>query len=418
MKEHPAYRYYVLGLFTLTLMFSVADRLVLSILLQDIKREFALSDSQLGLLAGFAFTMFYVIAGFPMARLADRANRKSIVAAALGFWSLMTAVSGLAVGFWSLFLARIGVGMGEGASGPSSQSVLADYFRPGELPRAMGILTLGSTTGTGIGLMAGGLFASLYGWRMSFILLGIPGMLLAILLYTTVREPERGRYSAGGADSAAQRPLGATIRSLLSNRVYLGLITGYAVQIMIGYAIAIWMAPIMLRSFALSTRDVGFYLGLAFVLGGIPGPILGGVLSEWLSRRDIRWFAWIPGLAGILCLPPLWFSLSATTFWPFLGLFALAYGIFLTSQAPILSSIQNSVLPSERGFAVALALLFNNLLGQALSAAAIGRLSDMWHPEFGDFALNLAVMAVCVSAGVLGFGVFVWTGRQMRRSNM
>ena len=103
---------------------------------------------------------------------------------------------------------------------------------------------------------------------------------------------------------------------------------------MIGYAIAIWMAPIMLRSFALTTREVGFYLGLAFVLGGIPGPILGGVLGEWLSHRDVRWFAWIPGLAGILCLPPLWLSLSATTFWPFLGLFALAYGIFLTSQAP------------------------------------------------------------------------------------
>ena len=103
MREHPAYRYYVLALLTLTLMFSVADRLVLSILLQDIKRDFALSDSQLGLLAGFAFTLFYVIAGFPMARLADRANRKSIVAAALGFWSLMTALSGAAVGFWSLF---------------------------------------------------------------------------------------------------------------------------------------------------------------------------------------------------------------------------------------------------------------------------------------------------------------------------
>ncbi|MBK6296807.1 MAG: MFS transporter [Sphingomonadales bacterium] len=415
MREHPAYRYYVLALLTLTLMFSVADRLVLSILLQDIKRDFALSDSQLGLLAGFAFTLFYVIAGFPMARLADRANRKSIVAAALGFWSLMTALSGAAVGFWSLFLARIGVGMGEGGSGPSSQSLLADYFRPKELPRAMGFLTLGSTIGTAIGLMAGGLFASLYGWRMSFILLGIPGMLLGLLLFTTVREPQRGRYSPGGTDSATQRPLGATVRSLLANRAYLGLIVGYAVQIMIGYAIAIWMAPIMLRSFALTTREVGFYLGLAFVLGGIPGPILGGVLGEWLSHRDVRWFAWIPGLAGILCLPPLWLSLSATTFWPFLGLFALAYGIFLTSQAPIMSSIQNSVLPSERGFAVALAMLLNNFLGQALSAAIIGRLSDFWHPTYGDFALNLAVMAVCLAGGIIGFVVFAWTARQMRR---
>ena len=108
-------------------------------------------------------------------------------------------------------------------------------------------------------------------------------------------------------------------------------------------------------------------------------------------------------------------SLSATTFWPFLGLFALAYGIFLTSQAPIMSSIQNSVLPSERGFAVALAMLLNNFLGQALSAAIIGRLSDFWHPTYGDFALNLAVMAVCLAGGIIGFVVFAWTARQMRR---
>lgn len=263
--------------------------------------------------------------------------------------------------------------------------------------------------------MAGGLFASLYGWRMSFILLGLPGMLLALILYLTVREPQRGRYAQGGTQSAAQKPVGETIRSLLGNHVYLGLITGYAVQIMIGYAIAIWMAPIMLRTFDLPTRDVGFYLGLAFVLGGIPGPILGGIASEWLARRDIRWFAWVPGLAGILCLPPLWASLSATAFWPFLGLFALAYALFLTGQAPILSSIQNNVLPSERGFAVAFALLFNNLIGQAFSAAAIGRLSDHWTQDFGEHALNLAVMSVCVFAGLVGFAVFIWTARQMKR---
>jgi predicted MFS family arabinose efflux permease len=412
VNEPAGHRYYVLFLLTLTLLFSVADRLVLSILLEDIKRDFDLTDSQLGLLAGLAFTMFYVVAGFPMARLADRSNRKNIVAGALTFWSLMTALCGMATGFWTLFLARIGVGMGEGGSGPSSQSIMADYFRPHELARAMGFLTLGSTLGTATGLMAGGVLASLYGWRMSFVLLGLPGMILGLILFLTVREPPRGRYAAKGPASAVQQPLRATLLSLLRNKVYLGLIAGYGVQIMIGYAIAIWMAPIMLRSFPVSTGEVGFFLGLAFLIGGVPGPILGGFLTDWLARRDDRWRAWIPGLAGVFCLPPLWFSLNAGGFWAFLLLFSLAYGIFLLSQAPILSSIQNSVEPSERGFAVAFALMFNNLMGQAVSAAVIGGLSDTWKAEHGTFALSMAVMTVCVGAGFAALLIFGWTARQ------
>jgi len=170
----------------------------------------------------------------------------------------------------------------------------------------MGFLTLGATLGTATGLIAGGLFASFFGWRMSFILLGLPGMVLALILYLTVRDPPRGRYAPGGVASANQRPLAETVQSLLRNKVYLGIIAGYAIQIMIGYAIAIWMAPIMLRSFDLSTGEVGFYLGLTFLAGGIPGPILGGFLNDWLVRRDLRWRAWLPGLAGVACLPPLW----------------------------------------------------------------------------------------------------------------
>lgn len=413
MSEPPRHRYYVLFLLTLTLLFSVADRLVLSILLEDIKRDFSLTDSQLGLLAGLAFTLFYVMAGFPIARIADRANRKNIVAAALTFWSFMTVLCGLATGFWSLFLARIGVGMGEGGSGPPSQSIMADYFRPNELARAMGVLTLGSTLGTAMGLMAGGVLASLYGWRMSFILLGIPGMILGLILFLTVREPPRGRYAVGGAASAVQKPFGDTLRSLLRNRTYLGFIAGYAIQIMIGYAIAIWMAPIMLRNFPVSTGEVGFFLGLSFLLGGIPGPILGGLITDSLVRRDVRWRAWIPGLAGIGCLPPLWFSLNAGGFWPFLLLFSLAYGIFLLSQAPILSSIQNCVEPSQRALAVAFGMFFNNLLGQAVSAALIGGLSDAWRPEHGAFSLSMAVMTVCAGAGVVALIIFAWTGRQL-----
>ncbi len=142
------YRWYVLALLTLTSAFSVADRLVFSILLEDIKAAFSLSDTELGLIGGAAFSVIYVLAGFPAARLADRSVRKNIVAAAIAFWSLMTAACGLASGFWTLFLARTGVGVGEGCSGPSSQSLVADYFARGKLAKAMGFLTIGASMGT------------------------------------------------------------------------------------------------------------------------------------------------------------------------------------------------------------------------------------------------------------------------------
>ncbi len=405
----------MLGLLSLVSLFSIADRLVFSILLEDIKAEFALSDTQLGLLGGLAFTATYVLAGFPAARLADRSIRRSIVAAAIAFWSTMTALCGAATGFWTLFLARIGVGVGEGCSGPSSQSLIADYFSREELARAMGVLTLGATLGTVAGLMAGGLLADAFGWRWAFVLMGLPGLLVGLLVWKTVPEPPRGRYARPGA-ALAQRPLGATLASLAGNRVFVGLMLGFAVQILIGYAMAFWMAPIMLRRFEVPLRDVALLLGLAFLAGGVPGPLAGGVLTDRLVRRDERWRAWLPGLVGVAALLPLWLALEAGTVAAFLGLFALAYALFVMSQAPILSGIQAAVEPGERGMAVAVALFFNNLIGQALGLGVIGWLSDRLAPVHGSGALALALLLACAAAGVAALAIFGWTAAQVPRA--
>lgn len=409
------YRWYVLALLTLTSMFSVADRLVFGILVENIKAEFGLTDFELGLLGGLAFSVVYVIAGFPAARLADRSVRKNIVAAAISFWSVMTALCGLATGFWTLFLARVGVGVGEGCSGPASQSLVADYFRPGELAKAMGFLTIGATMGTSAGLIVGGQLAEALGWRYAFVLMGLPGVLIGGLLYLTVREPRRGRFAADGA-RIAQQPLGETVSQLLANRVFMGLAVGWAVQLLIGYALAFWMAAVMLRQFDISTGNVGLYLGLAFFFGGIPGPVLGGYVTQWLTNRDERWRAMVPGLSSLLCVAPLAMSLLSGSFWPFLGWFALAYAIYVASQAGILSGIQAAVEPSQRGFAVAIALFINNLVGQALGLAVIGWVSDWLAPEYGAYSLSVAVFAVCLFAGVLSVAVFGWTASQMRSS--
>ena len=410
-----AYRWYVLGLLTLTSAISVADRLVFGILVEDIKAEFQLSDFQLGLLGGLAFSLVYVVAGFPAARLADRSVRKNIVAGAIGFWSLMTAACGLATGFWTLFLARTGVGVGEGCSGPSSQSLVADFFARHELAKAMGFLTVGASMGTAGGLIIGGQLAELFDWRWAFILMGLPGLLVGATIYLTVREPKRGRYAPAGTDMT-QLPLGQTIRSLVTNRVFMGLAVGWAVQIMIGYALAFWMAAVMLRQFPISTGDVGLYLGFTFFLGGIPGPILGGYVTHWLTLRDERWRAWMPGLVSIGCVVPLGLSLSSTGFGAFLGWFGVAYGIYVASQAGIMSGIQAAVEPASRGFAVAIALFFNNLVGQALGLAVVGWVSDSLKATQGESSLGIAVFAVCLVSGVVAMAVFAWTAAQMRPS--
>ncbi len=416
-RDHPAgwYRWYVLGLLTLVSLFSVADRLVFSILTQDIKAEFDLSDAEVGLIGGLAFSIIYVIAGFPAARLADRSVRKNIIGAAISFWSVMTAICGLATGFWTLFLARVGVGVGEGCSGPASQSLVADFFRPAELARAMGILTMGATMGTAFGLMAGGLLSEAFGWRMAFVLMGLPGIAIGAIVVLSVREPRRGRYAPKGA-RVAQLPLAQTLSTLLANRVYLGFAAGFAVQIMIGYAMAFWVAPAAIRQFGVSTGDVALLLGIAYLAGGLPGPVLGGFVTERLTRRDERWRAWFPGLVSLVCIAPLWWAFQMRDFAAFLALFACAYGLFVASQAGILSGIQNAVEPSQRGFAVAIALCFNNILGQAVGLYLIGWISDGLAPEYGVESLGMAVVGVCAVAGVAALALFGWTAAQMAPS--
>ncbi|WP_108789322.1 MFS transporter [Erythrobacter sp. Alg231-14] len=414
-KGEGVYRWYVLGLLTLVSMFSIADRLVFAILLEDIKAEFDFSDAQIGLIGGLAFAATYVIVGFPAARLADRSVRKNIVSAAITFWSGMTALCGLATGFWTLFLARTGVGVGEGCSGPASQSLVSDYFRRDELAKAMGFLTLGATVGTASGLLVGGQLNELFGWRWAFVLMGLPGIAIGAIVYFTMREPRRGQYAPKEA-KIEQPPLREGIKTLVDNRVFMGFAVGWAVQIMIGYALAVWMAAVMMRSFDISSGDVGIYLGLAFLLGGIPGPILGGYVAGWLTRRDERWRAWLPGIVSLGCVAPLAVSLSSGAFWPFLGFFALAYGIYVASQAPILSGIQAAVEPGQRGFAVAMALFFNNLVGQALGLYVIGWISDWLAPTQQTQSLTIAVFAVCLASGVAAMAVFAWTAAQMRGS--
>ncbi len=394
MGEHRHYRKFVLAVITFGGMLNIADRLILSIMIEDIKHAFALSDTQIGLITGFAFTALYVICGLPLAWLADRKSRPLIIACAIATWSLMTALCGMATGFWTFFLARMGVGIGESGSGPAATSLLTQTFKGHELGRAMGIYFLGPTLGTAAGLILGGVLAHAVGWRMTFLLLGLPGIAFALFVFLTVKEPGGRPIPPKVGLAEGMTTWLAGVRALLANRVFLAASSAFGCMIVTGYVFATWLAAIMLRGFPVSTADVGFYLGLAFVLGGIPGPILGGYLTDWLVRRDARWRAWLPAIATLACLPFYLAALMSTHFWTFLGLFSCGYLVFLIAQAPTVSLIQLAVRPDERAMAMAVAMIFNNVIGQALGLFLVGLASTTLTPLFGIKALSWAVIGI------------------------
>ena len=407
------HRYYVLIILTVVSMVNIMDRLIMSILLEDIKAEFAMTDTQLGLLAGLAFALFYALMSIPIARWADVSNRKNILAGALIIWSGMTALCGAATGFVSLFLARLGVGIGEAGGSPPSYSIMADYFKPSERARAMGIYFTGAVLGTGGGLIVGGLLGEWLGWRMTFFVLGVPGVLLGVLLYFTVKEPPRGRYDTGNQASKEATDLKRTLKSLARNKVYVRVSISFAMLTMVGYAMAMWLAPIMLRNFDVSLGKVGLYLGITYICGGIPGPLIGGYLTDYMVKLDSRWRAWIPAIAVLCSVSTFWFCLSAESLWEFLGFFALTYAIFMIPQGASMSLLQSSVGSGERALGTSFALLVNSMVGLALGPLLIGILSDALAPSYGVKSLNYALMTVCGIAALIATLCYLWTSKAM-----
>jgi MFS family permease len=408
------YRYYVLVMLMLTFMFNIADRLVMSIVIEDIKAEFVLSDTQIGLLAGTAFTVFYLILGVPAGRLADRANRRTMVAISLSLWSLMSALCGAALGFWTLLLARLGVGVGEAGGGPPSVSIITDYFAPHELSRAMGIFAVGAVLGPVLGYAAGGLVAEAYGWRWTFVILGLPGILLGIILYLTVREPKRGRFYPQDRQKTGveeQQPFMITMRSLWTNSVFVRVVLANSFTNIPSFAFAIWLAPTLIRNFDVTTGEVGVYLGAVLFAGGVPGMILGGYLADFLARKNPRWRPYYCALAVLMVLPFWTFCLLSASLEMTLALYICGYVLLVSTQGAAISMVQSAVLPTERGTASSISSLSINLLGYGIGPALIGLMSDNWADTYGSMSLNYAVIATVVVSLTMASFLFWWTGK-------
>ena len=296
------YRRYVLLLFLLVQMTAIVDRQVLAILAEPIKMEFGLSDFQLGALTGLAFALFYSTMGIPVAAWVDRGNRKNVISLALALWSALTALSGVAANFWHLLLLRIGVGAGEAAVQPSMISMISDYYAPQERAGAVAVVAVGVSLALLVGFPAGGWIGDEYGWRMAFIVLGLPGVLLALIVRLTLREPTRGASEGRVAEAEAPAVMDV-FRFVLRSPTIRHLLATGALVIFAFYSLSQWLPTFFRRSHGMSGTEVGIAIGLLIGVGGGLGTLLGGWLSDLVGRRDIRWSLWLSATVFAVAFP-------------------------------------------------------------------------------------------------------------------
>lgn len=394
----PAYRRYALFLLFLVFTSSHIDRQILAILLEPIKHELSLSDTQLGFLSGIAFAIFYATLGIPMAMWADRSNRRNIITLALATWSGMTVLCGMAANFWQLALARIGVGVGEAGSSPPSHSIIADMYPPNERATAMGTFSLGINCGLLVGFAVGGWINQWYGWRAAFWVVGAPGLALALLVRYSLREPPRGYAEGLHAASIVAPSLREVVAYMWETPSLRHIAMGTTLASFVGYGVVLWLPSFLIRSHGLQSGTIGTLLALGFGVFGAVGTYMGGQLADRLGKRDIRWSVWVVSIAILLAFPfSLAFYLTQTTSTALtIGLVpALLGGTYL---APSFALNQGLVSVRMRSVASAVLLFILNIIGLGLGPQTVGFVSDLLSVSYGSESLRYALlMLTCVN---------------------
>lgn len=387
------YRRYVLLLFLLVQMTAIVDRQVLAILAEPIKLEFGLSDFQLGALTGLAFALFYTTMGIPIAAWVDRGNRRNVIALALAVWSALTALSGVAANYWHLLLLRIGVGAGEAAVQPSMVSMISDYYAPEERAGAVAIAAVGVSLALLIGFPAGGWIGDQYGWRMAFIALGLPGVLLALVVRLTLREPTRGA-SEGRVAEAEAPPVIDVFRFVLRSPTIRHMLATGALVIFAFYSLSQWLPTFFRRSHDMSGTEVGIAIGLLIGVGGGLGTLLGGWLSDLFSRRDVRWSLWLSATIFAVAFPFYFVAIMIENKWLALAALFIPAMASLFATGPLVALLQGLVKLRMRAMVVAIFLLATNLIGVGLGPLAIGLISDLLSTRLGSESLRYALLPI------------------------
>lgn len=392
------YRRYALGVLLLAYVSSYVDRQIMGVVLPSIKAEFLLADWQLGFLSGIAFAIFYATLGMPIAFVADRSNRRNIIAWAVAIWSLMTAICAFAIGFWSLALARIGVGVGEAGSSPPSHSMIADLYPANERNGALAVYALGVYLGTMIAFAVGAFVVSEYGWRAAFLLVGLPGLAIALLVRFTLIEPPRG-HSDGIVEQKAEAidwsqlyaRIGAGFAHIWSDRASFHTIVGVTLISFVGYGGAVWGYSFFIRSFKMELFETGVYLALVVGIFGAGGAIIGGRLADKLGEKDARWSLWVVAWAKIVAAPLIVVFFLASkdiALWVYVPVTLL--GAFYLG--PSFALIQSRAPLSMRTTVSSIMLFILNIVGLGLGPQMVGIVSDLLEPSYGIESLRYALL--------------------------
>lgn len=397
----PGYRKYALTILVLGYTSSHVDRNIMGILLEPVKADLMLTDTQLGFLSGIAFAIFYATLGIPIALVADRGNRRNIIALAIAIWSGMTAVCGLAQNFWQLAAARVGVGIGEAGSSPPSHSMIADMYPPEERASAMAIYSLGVYFGVMIGFLVGGWVAVWYGWRSAFFVVGLPGLLLALIMRYTLVEPPRG-----GADGIAPEkhdtPLTLGTGWIIVKEGFSHLwrtaaarhvVIGVTITSFVGYGGVMWGPAFLIRTHGMSIGEVSSYLAIMVGIVGGLGAYFGGRLTDRLAAKDTRWNTWVVAWAKLAVVPFI-IAFYLVDNWP--AFYIGNYGVsilwiiyvpmaFLSAfyLGPSFAMIQTLTPPAKRALASAVMLFILNIIGLGFGPQFVGILSDFFNYTLG-----------------------------------
>jgi MFS family permease len=401
-RELLSYRWYVVLMLVVSYILNVADRGVYGAVLQSVKAELMLEDDLLGLIGGLAFALFYSTMGIPIARLADRWSRVNVLALAVAVWSLATASCGAAVGFVSLFLARAATATGEAGGSPPSHSLISDYFPLGKRATALAVYAMSVPFGTALGNFAAGHANVAFGWRWTFVLMGLPGLLVALLVWLTVREPARGLSDGPAAQAKAPTPPFLDVfKFLLTRNSFMHMSVAAALHSVVWYSGSNWNNAFFQRSHELNSGQAGTYIAIFSLIGAI-GSFMGGFLSDKMSTRhdDKRWYMWVPGIACLATIPVQVFAyLSRDLSLVVPIMFSLMYLFASMFFGPSYAVAQSIATVKMRAISASVLLFIQTIIGLTIGPYLVGLFARVTEPTYGVHSLAYGLATI----GVINF---------------
>lgn len=389
----------LLAIYTLNFV----DRQIVAVLGEDIKRDLGLDDTQLGLLGGLAFALFYTVLGIPIARFAERGNRVGIISAALAVWSGFTALCGTATSFAQILLYRFGVGVGEAGCTPPAHSLISDYVKPEKRASALALYSMGVPIGTFAGFALGAVIAANYGWRAAFFVVGIPGVLLALLAYFTLKEPRKMGLAPPSTEKAS---FAEALRELSAKPSYWFAVFGATTVSFLGYGHSYFLPAYLARTHGMGLQERGVAFAVMVLIAGVLGTWAGGKIADTYAKRDARAYVTLPAFAFAAGAPffvaALFFPVGEGSGYMTLALLAIPTAMNSVWYGPVYAAIQGLVKPHTRATAVAVMFFILNLIALGLGPTAVGFFSDVFAAQHFGALDTAAFKAACPPGGADG----------------